>query len=174
MIKEEIAWNDGLSEWVSTSSINEITKFVNINSSFGYRSSFGGGRVVYIYSDQINDHLIKVLLESRYEDKVELDGDLIHNYSEYDPSYLKSSVYNTDIEDECWSGEFIDDFEDTNHIQKFKEFLLKDVLEKEIPIIFINTHLNYLYQIKSEDIDFMMNMLENDFNIYVREYDIAE
>ena len=52
MIKEEVAWNDGLSDWVSTSSINEITKFVNINSSFGYRSSFGGGRVVYIYSDR--------------------------------------------------------------------------------------------------------------------------
>lgn len=124
----------------------------------GYRRE-GGGRVLYIFNDEIDLEATEFVVNTSYTEKYE--GDLDH--AEYDPSIIETSKYT--IEDEQPISEVLGE----NNKDKSGEFF-EDMLKNYVVIIFVDNENLTIEQIEENKINALVERCPN-LMLYAREYD---
>ena len=124
----------------------------------GYRRE-GGGRVLYIFNDEIDLEATEFVVNTSYTEKYE--GDLDH--AEYDPSIIETSKYT--IEDEQPISEVLGE----DNKDKSGEFF-EDMLKNNVVIIFVDNENLTIEQIEENKINALVERCPN-LMLYAREYD---
>lgn len=124
----------------------------------GYRRE-GGGRVLYIFNDEIDLEATEFVVNTSYTEKYE--GDLDH--AEYDPSIIETSKYT--IEDEQPISEVLGE----DNKDKSGEFF-EDMLKNYVVIIFVDNENLTIEQIEENKINALVERCPN-LMLYAREYD---
>ena len=124
----------------------------------GYRRE-GGGRVLYVFNDEIDLEATEFVVNTSYTEKYE--GDLDH--AEYDPSIIETSKYT--IEDEQPISEVLGE----DNKDKSGEFF-KDMLKNYVVIIFVDNENLTIEQIEENKINALVERCPN-LMLYAREYD---
>ena len=124
----------------------------------GYRRE-GGGRVLYVFNDEIDWEATEFVVNTSYTEKYE--GDLDH--AEYDPSIIETSKYT--IEDEQPISEVLGE----DNKDKSGEFF-EDMLKNYVVIIFVDNENLTIEQIEENKINALVERCPN-LMLYAREYD---
>ncbi len=124
----------------------------------GYRRE-GGGRVLYVFNDEIDLEATEFVVNTSYTEKYE--GDLDH--AEYDPSIIETSKYT--IEDEQSISEVLGE----DNKDKSGEFF-EDMLKNYVVIIFVDNENLTIEQIEENKINALVERCPN-LMLYAREYD---
>lgn len=124
----------------------------------GYRRE-GGGRVLYVFNDEIDLEATEFVVNTSYTEKYE--GDLDH--AEYDPSIIETSKYT--IEDEQPISEVLGE----DNKDKSGEFF-EDMLKNYVVIIFVDNENLTIEQIEENKINALVERCPN-LMLYAREYD---
>ena len=124
----------------------------------GYRRE-GGGRVLYVFNDEIDWEATEFVVNTSYTEKYE--GDLDH--AEYDPSIIETSKYT--IEDEQPISEVLGE----DNKDKSGEFF-EDMLKNYVVIIFVDNESLTIEQIEENKINALVERCPN-LMLYAREYD---
>ena len=124
----------------------------------GYRRE-GGGRVLYVFNDEIDLEATEFVVNTSYTEKYE--GDLDH--AEYDPSIIETSKYT--IEDEQPISEVLGE----DNKDKCEEFF-EDMLKNYVVIIFVDNENLTIEQIEENKINALVERCPN-LMLYAREYD---
>ena len=117
---------------------------------------------------------INLVVSTNYHTFVEdEDGDIVRNWAEYDPSQLDTEIIGT-VENEVTFLEIVNKISgDNSDIEKFELFLHKEILEKNIPLIFIDSEDKSIDQINDESINSIIEKYKEELSIFIREYDQA-
>ncbi len=124
----------------------------------GYRRE-GGGRVLYVFNNEIDWEATEFVVNTTYTDKYE--GDLDH--AEYDPSIIETSKFI--IEDEQSISEVLG----KDNKDKSGEFF-EDMLKNYVVIIFVDNESLTIEQIEENKINALVERCPN-LMLYAREYD---
>ena len=124
----------------------------------GYRRE-GGGRVLYVFNNEIDWEATEFVVNTTYTDKYE--GDLDH--AEYDPSIIETSKFI--IEDEQPISEVLG----KDNKDKSGEFF-EDMLKNYVVIIFVDNENLTIEQIEENKINALVERCPN-LMLYAREYD---
>jgi hypothetical protein len=147
---------------------------INVTGPFGFRRE-GDGIFVYLYSGELDEDAVKQVVEYGYktfENIVENeDGEDDYDWSEYDPSILRSDIVG-ELEDEVTFEEIAEEISGKGSKEKkFSEFI-KEVFDRNIPIIYIDTVRKEINQIDTLENAFaIINNLKSKLSIFIREYD---
>ena len=132
----------------------------------------GDGKVVYFFSDEVDYDACKLVVSSAYNSFVlDEDGEISRNWAEYDPSQLSTEIVG-DIEDELDFAEIVNKIDGGDANSAKLEMFINELLEKNIPCIFVNTKEKLITQISNDDLSPIVDCLDN-LKVYVREYDYA-
>ncbi|MDA9896791.1 DUF4116 domain-containing protein, partial [Gammaproteobacteria bacterium] len=132
----------------------------------------GDGKVVYFFSQEVDYDACKLVVSSAYNSFVlDEDGEISRNWAEYDPSQLTTKIAG-DIEDELDFSEIANKIggDDSNSVKL--EAFVNELLENNIPCVFVNTKQKLITQINSENVNIILDCLDN-LKVFVREYDYA-
>ena len=99
------------------------------------------------------------------------DGEKILDWAEYDPSILNTKIAG-DIADE-WTLEEVSEMINgkDSATTKFEMLITKEILEKDIPLIFIDSEKNKISQLDKESFKDIIKKYKKQLSIFVREYD---
>lgn len=142
-----------------------------LKGPFGYRRE-GGGIVIYMFPENLDYDAVKQVVEDAYYEYTEgEDGEKILDWVEYDPSILKTEMAG-DIEDE-WTLEEVTEMINgkDSATTKFERFITKEILAKDIPLIFIDSDKNKIFQLDKESFKDIIKKYKKQLSIFVREYD---
>ena len=132
----------------------------------------GDGKVVYFFSDEVDYDASRLVVSTAYHSFVlDEDGEISRNWAEYDPSQLTTKIAG-DIEDELDFSEIANKIasDDSNSVKL--EAFVNELLENNIPCVFVNTKLKLITQIYSENVNVILDCLDN-LKVFIREYDYA-
>ena len=132
----------------------------------------GDGKVVYFFSDEVDYDAYRLVVSTAYHSFVlDEDGEISRNWAEYDPSQLTTKIAG-DIEDELDFSEIANKIasDDSNSVKL--EAFVNELLENNIPCVFVNTKRKLITQIYSENVNVILDYLDN-LKVFVREYDYA-
>jgi hypothetical protein len=146
-------------------------KINELEGSFGYRRE-GDGRVVYLFNAEVDYDAIEQVTDNVYTETTEdEDGEEVVDFSEYEPSFLDSDMAGN-IEDELSMTEIADKIKgDADNTEKFELFLKQDVLDRGIPVIFVDAESKTISQIELNDLHRIVGLYKNRLIIFIREYD---
>jgi len=149
-------------------------KINELEEPFGYRRE-GDGRVVYLFNSEVDYDAIEQVTDNVYTDTTEdEDGEEVADFAEYDPSCLDSDMAG-EIEDELSMTEIADKIKgDANNTEKFELFLKHDVLDRGIPLIFVDAKSKTISQIELNDLHRIVDLYKNRLIIFIREYDYLD
>ncbi len=132
----------------------------------------GDGKVVYFFSDEVDYDASRLVVSTAYHSFVlDEDGEISRNWAEYDPSQLSTEIVG-DIEDELDFAEIVNKIDGGDANSAKLEMFINELLEKNIPCIFVNTKEKLITQISNDDLSPIVDCLDN-LKVYVREYDYA-
>jgi|TARA_B110000503_G_scaffold125928_1_gene193991 hypothetical protein len=154
-------------EWENSYTINEL------EGPFG-TSRQGDGKFVYLFTNKLDLSAVNLVVSTHYHKFVkDENGNIVRDLTEYDPSHLDTEIIGT-IEDEISFLEVINKIsKDNSDLEKIKFFIRKEILEKNIPLIFIDSEEKVISQLNDEDIDSVIEKYKDALNIFIREYDQA-
>ena len=118
------------------------------------------GRVVYLFHSEVDLGVIEEVVDTLYDDVVEdEDGEEQTDFSEYDPSMLDTDMAG-ELSDELRMMEVVEKIKgDTSPSEKFQSFLRQEVIEKDIPLIFINRKKNEIINVtETNELERIMNL----------------
>jgi len=150
---------------------NNLYTIKELKGPFGI-SRQGDGKFVYLFANKLDLNAVDLVVTSNYNEFVkDEDGNIIRDWSEYDPSQLDTEIIGI-IEDELSFSAIVNKInQDKSDLEKFKFFLLEEILGKSIPLIFIDSKEKVIAQLNDADIDNVIEKYKNNLNIYIREYD---
>jgi hypothetical protein len=145
----------------------------DVKGPFG-TSREGDGKVVYLFTKELDMTAINLVVSTFYHTFVkDEDGDIVRNWAEYDPSQLDTEIIGT-VEDEVTFLEIVNKISgDKSDIEKFELFLRKEILEKNIPLIFIDSEDKSINQVNDKSINAVLKKYKDELSIFIREYDQA-
>ena len=125
----------------------------------------GDGKVVYMFDKELDYDAIEEVVAKVY------DGDA----SEYDPSTLDSTIAG-EIQDEISAQQIVDKIDgDLTSTAKLEQFLKTDVLDNDIPLVYIDTTAKKITQISdSKKLQKLLVKDEETMTLFIREYDSSE
>ena len=138
---------------------------------FGYRRE-GGGIVIYMFTENLDYDAVKQVEVYAYNEYTEdEDGEKILDWLEYDPSILRTEMAG-DIEDE-WTLEEVTEMINgkDSATTKFEMLITKEILAKDIPLIFIDSDKNKIFQLDKGSFRDIIEKYKEELSIFVREYD---
>jgi len=144
-----------------------------LKGPFGYRRE-GGGIVIYLtHSETDYYEAVEQVTDAVYDELVEdEDGEEVVDFAEYDPSTLDSDLAG-ELQDELAMSEVVEDITgDSSILEKFELFLKSDVIDKNIPLIFIDAEKKKICQIDDlANLRQIIDHYQDQLNIFIREYD---
>jgi hypothetical protein len=162
-------------EWIDKIKTERANSYTieDLKGPFG-TSREGDGKVVYLFTKELDLTAINLVVSTNYHTFVEdEDGDIVRNWAEYDPSQLDTEIIGT-VENEVTFLEIVNKISgDNSDIAKFELFLRKEILEKNIPLIFIDSENKSIDQINDESINSVIEKYKEELSIFIREYDQA-
>ena len=145
-------------------------KINKIKQPFGYRCD-GDGVVVYLFNAEYDSSAIRQVVHHVYDTVEDEDGDEVINCSEYDPSRLDSEMAGN-IEDELSMAQVVAKIKGGgSDAEKFEAFLKQDVLNKGIPLVFVDAESSTISQIESGKLSKIVGLYRDRLTIFIREYD---
>ena len=146
-------------------------KIGELKGPFGYRRE-GGGIVIYMFTQSLDYDAVDQVVEYAYNEYTEdEDGEKTLDWSEYDPSILRTEMAG-DIVDESTLEEVTEMINGKDSATtKFEMFLTKEILEKDIPLIFIDSEKNEIFQLDEGSFRDIIKKYKDKLNIFIREYD---
>ena len=145
-----------------------------LKGPFGYRRH-GGGIVIYMFTENLDYDAVKQVVEYAYNEYTEgEDGEKIRDWAQYDPSILRTKIAG-DIEDE-WTLEEVTEMINgkDSATAKFEMLITKEILAKDIPLIFIDSDKNKIFQLDEMSFRSIIKKYKDKLSIFVREYDYAD
>ena len=142
-----------------------------LKGPFGYRRE-GGGIVIYMFTENLDYDAVKQVVEyAYYEYTVGEDGEKILDWAQYDPSILRTKIAG-DIEDE-WTLEEVTEMINgkDSATTKFEMLITKEILAKDIPLIFIDSDKNKIFQLDEGSFKDIIKKYKDELSIFIREYD---
>ena len=147
-------------------------KIEELEGPFGFRRE-GQGRVVYLFNGKVNHDAIELVTDQQYKEESE-DGEI--DFSQYDPSILYTDTVG-EIECDMFENDSIPltyiiekiNSHDTP-LNKLISFIKKEIIEKNIPLIFIDLHRKIIRQLGIDNFIDIVHEYKN-LNMFVREYD---
>ncbi len=142
-----------------------------LKGPFGYRRE-GGGIVIYMFPENLDYDAVKQVVEyAYYEYTVGEDGEKILDWAQYDPSILRTKIAG-DIEDE-WTLEEVTEMINgkDSATTKFEMLITKEILAKDIPLIFIDSDKNKIFQLDEGSFKDIIKKYKDELSIFIREYD---
>lgn len=163
----------GDKEWIDKIKYEQENSYTveSLKGPFG-TSRYGDGCVVYMFNKQLDSNGIDQVIFYAYDSFVMTDdGEIDRDWAEYDPSLLETKMIGT-VEDEVKLTELVKRIDsDNTDLEKSEIFLRKEVLEKDIPLIFIDDKNKTIFQINDQSISSILDKYKGDLSILIREYD---
>lgn len=145
-----------------------------LKGPFGYRRH-GGGIVIYMFTENLDYDAVKQVVEYAYNEYTKgEDGEKIRDWAQYDPSILRTKIAG-DIEDE-WTLEEVTEMINgkDSATAKFEMLITKEILAKDIPLIFIDSDKNKIFQLDEGSFRDIIEKYKEELSIFVREYDYVD
>ena len=119
---------------------------------------------------------IEQVVNSEYHEQAEDDdGEEVIDFAEYDDGILYTEMagdLETETGDELSCEEITGKIDgDESDAAKFVAFLRKEVLDKGIPLILVDSHKNRISQIDEGSLDGVVEQHKEQLSINIREYD---
>ena len=148
-----------------------LKKIEELKGPFGYRRE-GGGIVIYMFTQYLDYDAVEQVVEYAYNEYTEdEDGKKILDWSEYDPSILRTEMAG-DVEDECTLEEVTEMINGKDSATtKFEMLITKEILAKDIPLIFIDSDKNKIFQLDEGSFKDIIKKYKDELSIFIREYD---
>ena len=144
----------------------------DLYGSFGYIRE-GDGKVVYLFNDDVDHELTSKIAAFAYGNEETARSEF--NWSEMDPSIL-NTLHAGELLDENSFNDIIEIIDvDGPDIYKFITLLSEDILNENVPLIYIDSSNKNIKQLTSKNqIVEIVNLYKENLSIYIREYDHAE
>jgi len=139
-------------------------KMSKLSGPFGYMEN-GDGKVIYMFDKELDYDAIQEVVAKVYGEDV----------SEYDPSSLDSSMAGV-LQDELSMQQIAQKIEgDLDASAKFELFVKMDILDNNIPLIYVDTTTKKITQITdTKALQKIIVKNEEAITIFIREYDVCE
>ena len=170
-LARDISYNLDDDEWVQEVRKKGYYALRPLSGPFGYMRE-GNGTVVYLMNSETNYSAIEQFTDHIYNTIVEYDGEDVIDFAEYDELCFHSSLCD-EIMEEMSFDEVVECIGGTNSGQeKFELFLKTDVLNKNIPLIFIDKVKKEISQIVNvDDLHKIIKQYDDNLIIYIKQYD---
>tara|TARA_Y100000588_G_scaffold263745_1_gene278442 strand:- start:26 stop:493 length:468 start_codon:yes stop_codon:yes gene_type:complete len=146
-------------------------KINELKGPFGY-SREGDGTVVYMFVQDLDLNAVQQVVEYAYDNYTEdEEGEEVRDWAEYSPAMLDTETAG-EIKDKLNCVEVTKNITtDGSVIEKFELFLVKEVLENKIPLIFLDADEKKIFQINKDNLKAVIKKYKEKLSIYIREYD---
>ena len=125
-----------------------------------------------MFVQDLDLNAVQQVVEYAYDNYTEdEEGEEVRDWAEYDPSILDTEMAGS-LEGELTCMEVTKNITtDGSVVEKFELFLVQEVLENKIPLIFIDADEKKIFQINKDNLKAVIKKYKEKLSIFIREYD---